>query len=116
MELVPHASSVAERLSFFSSKGLFERTYFPPRRYFPFYLFFRFSPTMDKRGIELRNMSVAHTLNGAPYEDVERMRSGTHSHNSDVEKLARMGKKQLLKVSFYSQQLQGILLLVLAYV
>ncbi|TVY47217.1 Choline transport protein [Lachnellula occidentalis] len=52
---------------------------------------------MDKRGIELRDMSVAHTLNGAPYEDV---RSGTHSRNSDVEKLARMGKKQVLKRRF----------------
>jgi len=49
--------------------------------------------------IELKNMNVAHALNGAPYADVDR-NGTTNSHNSDVEKLARMGKKQILKRRF----------------
>jgi hypothetical protein len=57
---------------------------------------------MDKP-LELKNLNIAHTLNGAPYTDVER--SDTHSQNSDVENLARMGKKQLLKVCHQLQQL-----------
>lgn len=55
------------------------------------------------KDIELKNMNVAHALNGAPYTDVDR--SGAHSHNGDVEKLAQMGKKQLLKVCSQGLQL-----------
>ena len=56
--------------------------------------------------VELKDLNIAHTLNGAPYTDVER--SGTNSHNSDVKKLARMGKKQLLKVCDQLRQLDNI--------
>ncbi|CAG8976647.1 hypothetical protein HYALB_00002163 [Hymenoscyphus albidus] len=45
--------------------------------------------------MELKDRNVAHALNGGPYTNVER--NGTNSHNSDVEKLDRMGKKQILK-------------------
>lgn len=56
--------------------------------------------------IELKNMGVNQTPSSEPYDNVERIGSG--SHNSDVEKLARLGKRQILKVCHHSQQFQEL--------
>jgi hypothetical protein len=79
--------------------GFIERRYIPLDAVLLDFLC-SFSPAMDK-SIELRNTSVRdHTPNSEPYDHVER--SGNASHNSDVEKLARLGKRQILKVCHHS--------------
>lgn len=48
--------------------------------------------------VELNKLNV-HEYNGAPHSDVERNETPPlRSRNGDVDKLARLGKKQILKV------------------
>lgn len=50
-------------------------------------------------GVELKKLNVAaNEYNGAPHSDVERSETPLRSRDSDVEKLARLGKRQILKV------------------